>query len=278
VTRGARTRLDETLVGKSYGASTYEVRAEEIQAYARATNDPNERYSGPHAVAGPVWPVVPAFPHFMTAARDPELGVDLRRLLHASEMHVLHERIAAGDVLRVTAELESVEHRENGDLFTIAVAESRDDVLVAEVRGTMFVRGAGRAPRVEVGDPRTIVHEHRVRVDEDQMERYARASGDHNPIHLDRRAARLAGLRAPILHGMCTMAMAATGAVTGLAGGDPTQVALIGVTFARPVVAGQELSTRFWALHNASDAAYGFETVDSDGAPVIVDGHVRLRA
>jgi acyl dehydratase len=46
----------------------------------------------------------------------------------------------------------------------------------------------------------------------DTMRRYADASGDHNPIHLDSVAARAAGLPAPILHGLFTMAQVARGA------------------------------------------------------------------
>jgi acyl dehydratase len=256
------------------------VRAEGIAAFARATNDLNERYlAGDRAVAGPVWPVVPAFRFFMAAAHDPELGVDLRRLLHASEHHVLHEPIVAGDLLTVAGTLESIEPRDNGDLFTIAVTQRRaDGALAAEVRGTMFVRGAGRAAPAPAEPPHPVVHEARAHVDEDQMRRYADASGDHNPIHLDRRAARLAGLRAPILHGMCPMAMASKGAVDGLAHGDPTRVRTVGVTFARPVLPGQDLTTRFWAAGERNGAAsYGFETTDGSGAVVITGGEVELR-
>lgn len=45
--------------------------------------------------------------------------------------------------------------------------------------------------------------------DEDVTRRYAAASGDHNPIHVDPTAARAAGLPAPILHGLYTMAQVA---------------------------------------------------------------------
>ncbi len=40
-------------------------------------------------------------------------------------------------------------------------------------------------------------------------QRYAEAAGDRNPIHLDPVAARAAGLPAPILHGLYTMAQVA---------------------------------------------------------------------
>ncbi len=43
----------------------------------------------------------------------------------------------------------------------------------------------------------------------DVPRRYAEASGDHNPIHLDPAAAHAAGFPAPILHGLYTMAQVA---------------------------------------------------------------------
>lgn len=45
--------------------------------------------------------------------------------------------------------------------------------------------------------------------DPDAPRRYAEISGDWNPIHLDPAAARAAGLPAPILHGLYTMALVA---------------------------------------------------------------------
>jgi acyl dehydratase len=54
--------------------------------------------------------------------------------------------------------------------------------------------------------------------DADTPRRYAEASGDRNPIHLDPDAAHAAGLPAPILHGLYTMAQVARCARR--AGGD----------------------------------------------------------
>lgn len=52
----------------------------------------------------------------------------------------------------------------------------------------------------------------------DGPSRYAQVSGDYNPIHLDPEAAHAAGLPAPILHGLYTMAQVARCA--SQAGGD----------------------------------------------------------
>jgi acyl dehydratase len=275
--------LNTELVGKEYPSSTFEVTADHIERYARATNDENERYlGGDDVVAPPVFPVVPAFNSFMTAAMDPELGADLLRLVHAAEEHVFYKPIRAGDVLTMTAALESVEQKETGETFTVKGTETNQDgEVVAEVRGTMFIRGSGSggrsaAPATEA--EREVVYEETTKVDDDQTFRYAEASGDHNPIHLDENTAKMAGLPGIILHGMCTMAMATAGAVDGLAGGHPTRVARVAVAFARPVVPGQELTTRYWLVgEGRGTTRYGFETVTGEGARVIDDAEVEIR-
>lgn len=273
--------LNLELVGKEYEPVVYDVTADDIAGYARATNDDNPRYQGLQAVASPVWPVVPAFGVFMAAATDPDLGANVRRLVHAAEEHVLHAPIRAGDKLNVTTVLESVETKEGGEAFTVAASEfNQDGDLVAVVRATMFIRGrGGRKPEAANSfEPEAaLVYEQTMKVDDDQTERYAEASGDRNPIHLDKRMARLAGLPRIINHGMCTMAMAVKGAVDGLADGDPTRIRRARARFSKPVFPGQEITTRF-RLESANDTwtTYGFDTLNPSGAVVIEQGLVTV--
>ena len=191
--------LNADLAGKDFGTKTYEVTAEAIENYARATNDLNERYLSTDVVASPVFPIVPAFDSFMAAAMDPELGADLLRLVHGAEEHVLYEPIRPGDTLTVSTILESVDKKDSGETFTVKSTETNQHgTPVAEVRGTMFIRGSGRGERPSTArsdeSERAIAHEASVKVDEDQTQRYAEASGDRNPIHLDEATAKMAGL------------------------------------------------------------------------------------
>jgi acyl dehydratase len=278
--------LNADLGGKDYGETTYEVTAEAIEKFARATNDLNDRYLGTDMVAPPIFAVVPAFKSFMDASMDPELGADMLRLLHAAEEHVLYTPITPGAVLTVASVLESVDMTETGESFTIKVTETlASGEVAAEVRGTMFIRGsaprgAARRPisEDEVPAEAEVVFEESTKVDDDQMVRYAEASGDRNPIHLDPAVARRAGLRRPILHGMCTMAIATKAAVNGLAGGDPTRVTRVAVRFSRPVLPGQELTTRLWPeTEGEGPDRFGFATLNPDGKAVINNGQVEIR-
>ena len=276
--------LNKELIGKKYESQTYEVTADAIEKYARATNDLNEKYlAGDDSVASPIFPIVPSFQFMMQAGMDPELQADLLRLVHGEEEHVLRAPVRSGDKLTATPVMESIETKETGETFTVRIdLENQNGANVATVLATSFIRGTGSGKKssdAQEPEERQIVHEESVKVDEDQTYRYAEAAGDQNPIHQDENIAKMAGLPGIILHGMCTMAMATKGAVDGLAGGDPTRVRRVKVRFSKPVFPGQELTTKFWKLSGEDGAIrYGFETYNPDGIAVIKNGIVEVRA
>jgi 3-hydroxybutyryl-CoA dehydratase len=68
---------------------------------------------------------------------------------------------------------------------------------------------------------------------------YAAASGDFNPIHIDPRVGKAAGLSGTILQGMCTFSWLADACVSYL--GDPARLRRIQARFSRPVLVGDVL-------------------------------------
>jgi acyl dehydratase len=109
-------------------------------------------------------------------------------------------------------------------------------------------------------------------VDVDQARRYAVASGDANPIHVDDEAARAVGLPGVILHGMCTMALCGKAVVDALAGGDPTRLRRLALRFYRPVFPGNDLVT---TMYGAGPGVFAFEAT-SAGKVVVRDGRAEL--
>jgi acyl dehydratase len=79
----------------------------------------------------------------------------------------------------------------------------------------------------EVGDS---LPELRVTPDAGLTRRYAEASGDMNPIHIDEEFARKVGLPGCILHGLWSMAQVAR-AHSAVAGGDPRALKRLSVQF-----------------------------------------------
>ncbi len=80
----------------------------------------------------------------------------------------------------------------------------------------------------------------RVTPDKYLPHRYAGASGDFNPIHIDREFAQQVGLPSNILHGLYSMAQVAR-ACTQAAGGDPRSLRRLSVQFRGMGVPEQEI-------------------------------------
>ena len=74
------------------------------------------------------------------------------------------------------------------------------------------------------------ISELRVTPDKFVPHRYAGASGDYNPIHIDKEFAQMVGLPSNILHGLYGMAQVARAAQEA-AGGDPRRVRRLAVQF-----------------------------------------------
>lgn len=81
---------------------------------------------------------------------------------------------------------------------------------------------------MDVGDQ---IPELRVTPDKYLPHRYAGASGDFNPIHIDPEFAKAVGLPSNILHGLYSMGLVAKASATALAGGDPRALKRLSVQF-----------------------------------------------
>jgi acyl dehydratase len=93
--------------------------------------------------------------------------------------------------------------------------------------------------------------------------RYAGASGDFNPIHIDAEFAKQVGLPSNILHGLYSMAQVAR-ACTEAAGGDPRSLRRLSVQFRgmglpeqEITVSGSEREARDGAVILALEAEQG---------------------
>jgi acyl dehydratase len=78
-------------------------------------------------------------------------------------------------------------------------------------------------------------------VTREEVEAYARASGDLNPLHLDEDVARAAGFPAIVAHGMLTMGTLASSLVEWL--GDAGALIRLKVQFRAPVFVGDTIQS-----------------------------------
>ena len=107
--------------------------------------------------------------------------------------------------------------------------------------------------------------------------RYAGASGDFNPIHIDPEFAKQVGLPGNILHGLYTMAQVARGNVAA-AGGDPRSLRRLAVQFrgmGRPEVEITVSGT----VKEERDGRLVIDTVaEQDGDQIIRNAEAELTA
>ncbi len=75
------------------------------------------------------------------------------------------------------------------------------------------------------------IPELRVSPDKYLTNRYAGASGDFNPIHIDPEFARAVGLPGTILHGLYMMGLVARANAEAVGGGDPRSLKRLSVQF-----------------------------------------------
>jgi acyl dehydratase len=263
----------------------FAVTRERIQQYAAATNDPIAQHAAGD-LASPVFAIVPAFGPAGEAALRVIPGEMLMMILHGEQDFHFHAPILPDTTVTTRAAPIGLQPRSSGVTVTV-LAETRDadDQLLVEQYMTSFIRGAQAEETVGEGGPghsfdealRSNAPEAEVRqtFDKDQTYRYAEASGDPMPIHLDDELAKSMGLPGIIIHGLCTMAFTSVAVIQHATPEDPTRLQRLAVRFAKTVQPEQTITTRLWSAGNGS---YAFETESDEGAVVIKDGLAQIRS
>lgn len=265
----------------------FKVEAERTKAYALATNDPiAEHVAG--ELAPPVFAIVPVWEAMTVSVGQVAPPEHMLQVVHGEQDMFFTRPIRPGSVLRSRAAPVGVSVKPSGTTVT-ARTETRDEsgALLNEQYMTAFFRGveAGESAGEAVPDHRFPDDLHgrdptaeiTQKIDDDQTYRYADASGDRMPIHLDEDVAKAVGLPGIIVHGLCTMAFTSHAAIAAVAGGDPARLRRLAVRFSKPVLPGQEITTRIWtAGERDALGVYAFETTNPDGDLVVKDGRVEV--
>ncbi|MGO9602375.1 MAG: MaoC/PaaZ C-terminal domain-containing protein [Candidatus Binataceae bacterium] len=274
--------LNQACVGKEFPPSATEVTAEATQKYARAYNDDNPAFfdaarSG-GIIAPPMFAVVVTWNSIMTAVMDPEVQANLLRLVHGEQDMEFLAPIRPGDTITSIAKITSIEAKATGETMTVDLfAKNQSGAPVNHSVFSAFIRGGRQAAAAEAraeepdrGHPIITVAQ---TIDADQTFRYADASGDRNPIHIDENVAKMAGLPGIIVHGLCTMAFTSKVMVDHLCGGNPTRLRRLRVRFSRPVRPGQTITTKIWReTPRDGRSVYAYETYNPEGQAVVRGG------
>jgi acyl dehydratase len=136
--------VSEAPVGKAWPPSKYEVGLEKIREYAHAIGATERVHHDRDAaraagfrdvVAPPMFAVVYSAGAVAPAIFDPEVGIELPRMLHGSQEFAWGEPVCAGDTIETAAELRDA-YEKDGRKFFVFETVSRNQDGEEVVRGT----------------------------------------------------------------------------------------------------------------------------------------------
>ena len=246
----------------------------------------------PDALVGCCWPAV--FAAIGSAVTDTGFPVveGLLSLVHLDHAaHLRAELPTEPTELAVTATASEATDTEFGRVVPVSVTVTAPDGTVLATLDERFairgrtgpaeladpVRAGGAVSDNATDTPRRRRRDVTITAPTD-MRAFAVVSGDHNPIHTDRAAALLAGLKAPIVHGMWLSA-AAQHVATATDGQTRPPARLIGWTarFLGMVEPGAEIDVRVDRV-GVDQGAEVLEVTAKVGTDLVMSATARLVA
>jgi acyl dehydratase len=204
----------------------------------------------PHALAGPL---------HLALLTGPGFPVKLLGLIHLRHRIEALRSIGDREPLELRCRIDGHRDTERGQEFELVTeAHAGGQLAWTELQVLLARRPGSRPPRPapRPATPAGARAETWV-LPADLGRRYARVSGDYNPIHLSGASARLFGFRRAIAHGMWSLARVAAELQPRVAGG----AAVLEASFKLPVLLPGRVGFREWPLPRG----VGFALLDADG-------------
>ena len=211
-------------------------------------------------------------------------GLEFRKILHGEQRLTIHQPLPPTGEMMTQARCLSVIDKgpDKGALLNIeCTVAGKDGTLHATMISTLFCRGDGGFGGPGTGEltlPAPPDRPHDLAIALPILPQQAalyRMLGDRNPLHIDPAAAASVGFAGPILHGLCTYAIAARAILKGCCDNDPQRIARFDARFASPVYPGETLVTYIW--RDGDEIAFECRVAERN-AVIIRNGFCRLRA
>lgn len=161
-----------------------------------------------------------------------------------------------GQPLRLSVFFDTMRVTDFGQEYDFTTRYEQQGRLVWEEVSTMFARGnaapkeGAKRPSIERSNhPATGVSLETIEIAENTGWRYARVSGDFNPIHLTAKTASMFGFKQAVAHGMWSLGRCLGSAALQLPSGNMQ----IDTQFKLPVYLPSQALARTWAVDNGVD-------------------------
>lgn len=183
-------------------------------------------------------------------------------LIHLRNTIRVFKAIDTRAPLRLTVHFDTLRLTDAGQEYDFTTRYERDGELVWEEVSTMFARGTRptnteggggkQRPSIERSNhPAQGTQTDTLDIAENTGWRYARVSGDFNPIHLTARTAAMYGFKQAVAHGMWSLGRCLGAASAHL----PAEGIQIDTQFKLPVYLPSQALARTWAVDSGVDIA-----------------------
>ncbi|MDQ8728212.1 MaoC/PaaZ C-terminal domain-containing protein [Bradyrhizobium sp. LHD-71] len=189
-----------------------------------------------------------------------DVGLDRTKVLHGEQRLTLHRPLPPSARLVASARIAEAYDKGPGKGAIIyvesVIKEVGKDTPLITLVNTTFARGdggfggpngAGRTPHEVPSRAADLKGVTETRADQALL---YRLNGDRNPLHADPALAERAGFKAPILHGLCSYAIACREVLKHVCKYDHTRIREFGVRFTSPVYPGETIETDIWVDGN----------------------------
>jgi acyl dehydratase len=206
-----------------------------------------------------------------------DCGWERSRLVHAGESLTVHRQLRHAGSILLDSDVVSAHDRgvDNGAIVTweSRARDARDNEPMFTIQRTFVALGdggfggpPGNGPAAHPIPTRAPDLVARSPTRPDQALLY-RLCGDLNPLHADPAAAKRAGLRAPILHGLGVFGVVCRAVIQTICEYDPALLKVFEARFTAPVYPGDTLRTEMW--QHANVVSFRTSVVERD--TVVVD-------
>ena len=209
------------------------------------------------------------FPMHLRLMLNPDFPFALLGLVHIRNRIEQCQAVEPGQRLALQCRFGDSRRTEKGWQFDIESEVSCNNQTMWRATSTNLYRITDSSPRAESAGYQagfTVSAQRKLSLDADVGRRYARVSGDYNPIHLYRWSAKLFGFKRHIVHGMWSKAKC----LSQLLHMNQQQFAC-SVKFARPV----HLPSCVQFLQSPDAAEQDFAVTSQDGQHLHLQGHIR---
>ena len=218
--------------------------------------------------------------------RDPESGVDWKKVLHGEQAIELHRPLPPKATIKARSRITDIidKGKGKGALFFAerTLVDGVTNEPLATLKSTTFARGDGGfgGPSGPQPEPHVLPHREPDEVCDlptlPQAALIYRLSGDPNPLHADPQVAAAAGFDRPILHGLCTLGIAGHAILKTYCDYDTARFKSLKLRFSSPVFPGETIRTEMW--RDGKNVSFRAKVVERDivvlnnGLSVVSDG------